>query len=177
MSATQDRRLREKAFAAVRAYYEFRHAARPFVPGQTYVPASGKAFDARELVALTDTALDFWLTADRYARDFESRLARRLGAHRVLLVNSGSSANLLAMAALADRDLGTRRLKPGDEVVTTAACFPTTLAPIIQLGLVPVLVDVSIPTYNATAEAVAAAISSRDRPVTIRPSKPLAWRA
>jgi CDP-6-deoxy-D-xylo-4-hexulose-3-dehydrase len=167
VNSRRDSLLRRKVFAAVRAYCDFRHGPRPFVPGTTYIPPSGKVFDSSELVALTDTALDFWLTADRYAKDFEQRLASRLAAKRVLLVNSGSSANLLAVAALGDRSLGEKRLKPGDEVITTAACFPTTLAPLVQQGLVPVLVDSHIPTYNATPEAVEAAISKKTKAVIL----------
>ncbi|MDD5656998.1 MAG: DegT/DnrJ/EryC1/StrS family aminotransferase, partial [Elusimicrobia bacterium] len=156
-----DRALRQRVFSAVGAYYDAVHAKKAFIPGKTYIPASGKVYDGRELRALTDSALDFWLTAGRYAKQFEERLAARLKARRLLLTNSGSSANLLAVAALTDPALGKRRLKPGDEVITTAAGFPTTVAPIVQFGLVPVLIDVSMPSYNATVEAVAEAISPR----------------
>ena len=167
MNLSRDRGLRRKVFDAVRAYFDFRHAPRPFIPGSTYIPASGKVFDFKELQALTDASLDFWLTADRYAAEFERRFTRRLKTCRTLLVNSGSSANLLAMSALADPSLGKQRFKPGDEVVTTAACFPTTVAPITQQGLIPVLVDVDIPTYNVSPATLEAAISPKTKAIVL----------
>ncbi len=167
MNLRKDRRLRRQVFDAVRAYFDFRHSTRTFIPGSTYVPASGKIFDAQDMIALADAGLDFWLTADRYADLLERRLARRVEAHRVLLVNSGSSANLLAVSALTDAALGPRRLKPGDEVVTTAACFPTTVAPIVQQQLIPVLVDAEAPTYNATPQAIEAALSKKTKAIIL----------
>jgi CDP-6-deoxy-D-xylo-4-hexulose-3-dehydrase len=124
-------------------------------------------FDAEELVSLADAGLDFWLTAGRFAARFERELARRAGLAHALLVNSGSSANLLAVSALTAPELGERRLRPGDEVISTAASFPTTINPILQNGAVPVLVDVELPTYNASAEAVAAAIGPKTRAIVL----------
>jgi CDP-6-deoxy-D-xylo-4-hexulose-3-dehydrase len=167
MAKINDRGLRQKVFSAVKTFFRAAHAKKTFEPGKTYIPASGKVFDETELTALTDSALDFWLTAGRFARKFETDLAARLGARRLLLTNSGSSSNLLAIAALADPELGARRLKPGDEVITAAAGFPTTVAPIVQHGLVPVLVDVDIPTYNVSPQTVASAITPRTKAIML----------
>lgn len=139
----------------------------PFVPGSSRIPYGGRVYDERELVSLVDASLDFWLTAGRYAREFEERLARFLGVRHCLLTNSGSSANLLAVAALTSPLLGKRRLKPGDEVVTTACGFPTTLNPILQHGLVPVFVDVRLGTYDMDPRLLARAVSRRTRAVFV----------
>jgi CDP-6-deoxy-D-xylo-4-hexulose-3-dehydrase len=157
--------LREAVFAAVRAYHEAKFAPRPFVPGRTPIPPSGKVFDAEELVLLSDAGLDFWLTAGRYAERFEKDFARRVGLPHVRLTNSGSSANLLALTALTASELGDRRLKPGDEVVSAAASFPTTINPILQNGCVPVLVDARAPTYNALPEAIERALSPKTKAI------------
>lgn len=144
------------------------HAARPdaFVPGQTTVGYAGRVFDADEIVALVDAALDFWLTAGPRAESFERELARIAGTKYALLVNSGSSANLVAISALSSPKLRDR-LRPGDEVITTAAAFPTTVNPIIQNGWVPVFVDVEMGSYNTTPELVEAAIGPRTRAVVL----------
>jgi len=157
--------LRKAVFDAVRRFHKVKFAPKEFVPGKTPIPASGKVFDAEEIVRLVDSGLDFWLTADRYAEAFEKDLGRRLGLPHVLLTNSGSSANLLAIAALTAPELGERRLKPGDEVITLGASFPTTVNPIIQNGLIPVLTDVDIPTYNAIPHEVEKAVSSKTKAV------------
>jgi CDP-4-dehydro-6-deoxyglucose reductase, E1 len=136
---------------------------RPFLPGESAVPASGKVFDASEMRLLVDSALDFWLTTGRYAAQFERSFARWFGLRECILVNSGSSANLLAVSALTSPELGARRLTPGDEVITVAAGFPTTVNPILQNGLVPVFVDVTVPTYNADVAQLEAALSPRTR--------------
>lgn len=138
---------------------------RPFVPGVTPVPVSGKVFGAAEVSAVVDAALDFWLTSGRYAETFGRGLARVLGVRKAVLCNSGSSANLLAVAALTSHLLGERRLRPGDEVITPAAGFPTTVNPVVQHGLVPVFVDVELGTYDATSAAVEAAVGPRTRAV------------
>jgi CDP-6-deoxy-D-xylo-4-hexulose-3-dehydrase len=122
---------------------------------------SGKVFDAEELEFLVDSALDFWLTTGRYADHFEREFARFIGVRSASLVNSGSSANLVALSALTSPRLGEHRLKPGDEVITVAAGFPTTVNPIIQCGLVPVFTDVQIPTYNVDVAQLEAALSDR----------------
>src|SRR5919202_4636229 len=151
--------LREQILALVAEYHAAAFPPKPFVPGETPVPVSGRVFDAEDVKYLVDSGLDFWLTAGRFAREFERSFARAFGARCATLVNSGSSANLVALSTLTSPALGDRRLRPGDEVITLAAGFPTTVAPIVQNGLVPVFVDVSLPTYNANPFALADALS------------------
>lgn len=156
-----------RAFGKRAAHGEFQavHRPRPFVPGSSPVPVSGKCWGPEEMESLTDAAFDFWLTAGRFNDAFESSLARLLGRRHALTVNSGSSANLVAMTALCSPKLGQRRLRPGDEVITVAAGFPTTVAPIVQNGLVPVFVDVAPPTYNALPEHIEEAVGPRTRAI------------
>ena len=142
-------------------------AARPFRPGEDVVRYAGRFFDESELVSLVDSSLDFWLTAGRYAEAFEAGLAEFLGVENVLLVNSGSSANLVAFSTLTSPKLKDRRVKPGDEVITVAAGFPTTVAPIIQNRAVPVFVDVELGTYVPALEKIEAALSPKTRAVMI----------
>jgi CDP-6-deoxy-D-xylo-4-hexulose-3-dehydrase len=151
----------------VRQYHSTAFAAREFTPGASGVPCAGRVFDAEELLLLVDSALDFWLTAGRYADRFEREFAERIGVRYALLVNSGSSANLVALSCLTSPKLRDRRLRPGDEVITVAAGFPTTVNPIIQNGLVPVFVDVHLPTYNIDVAQLEAARSERTRAVMI----------
>ncbi len=158
---------RERVFAEVRRFYEAKFVRKPFVPGQTVIPPSGKVFDEREIVSLVDSSLDFWLTTGRFAADFERKLGRWLGLPHASLVNSGSSANLVAVSALTSRELGERRLKPGDEVLTAGASFPTTVNPILQNGAVPVFVDVDIPTYNAKFAELEAAVTPKTRAIIL----------
>ena len=150
---------RDQILASVAQYHAEAFPERPFVPGETPVPCAGRSFDADELVHLVDASLDFWLTGGRYAERFEHEFARFVGVRHAVLCNSGSSANLLAVAALTSPKLGERRLRPGDEVVTVAAAFPTTVFPLIQYGLVPVFVDVELSTYNAIPDRIAEAIT------------------
>ncbi|MEG4967526.1 lipopolysaccharide biosynthesis protein RfbH [Microcoleus sp. B6-A1] len=166
-SSEQEQGLREQVFAAVEAYHQFKFAHKQFVPGQTYVPVSGKVFDDRELVQLVDASLDFWLTTGRYATEFEERFAEWMGVKHCLLVNSGSSANLLALSALTSPKLGDKRLQPGDEVITVAAGFPTTVNPIFQNQLVPVFLDIKLPTYDIDTDQLDAAFSPRTRAIMI----------
>jgi CDP-4-dehydro-6-deoxyglucose reductase, E1 len=140
---------------------------RPFVPGETPIPVSGKVFDDSEMRLLVDASLDFWLTTGRYAEQFEREFARWWGIRECVLTNSGSSANLLALSALTSPKLGDRRLQPGDEVITLAAGFPTTLAPILQNRLLPVFIDVTVPTYNVDVSQLEAALSPRTRAIFI----------
>ena len=140
-------------------------APRQFVPGETPVPVSGKVFDGAEMRSLVDSCLDFWLTTGRFAEQFEREFARWMGVRECVLVNSGSSANLLAVSALTSPKLGDDRLVPGDEVITLAAGFPTTVNPILQNNLTPVFIDVHVPTYNADVSQLEAALSSRTRAV------------
>jgi CDP-4-dehydro-6-deoxyglucose reductase, E1 len=160
-------RLRERICALLPEYFREEFPVREFVPGQTPIPVSGKVFDAEELELLVNAALDFWLTTGRYADQFEREFARFIGVRSASLVNSGSSANLVALSALTSPRLGARRLRPGDEVITVAAGFPTTVNPIIQCGLVPVFIDVQIPTYNVDVAQLEAALSARTRAIVL----------
>jgi CDP-6-deoxy-D-xylo-4-hexulose-3-dehydrase len=155
--------LRQEILRLVARYYEVAFAPRPFTPGSSPVPVSGRVFDAADMQNLVDSGLDFWLTTGRFADEFESELARVVGAKTATLVNSGSSANLLALTALTSHKVGERRLQPGDEVITVAAGFPTTLNPILQNGLIPVFVDVTVPTYNIDVTQLEAAYSPRTK--------------
>ncbi len=157
----------DQILAMVGEYAADRHAPRAFDPASPRVPASGRVFGPEEVVELVRTSLDFWLTAGPEAHVFERSLARRTGHRHALLVNSGSSANLLALTALTSPRLGDRRLVAGDEVITVAAGFPTTVNPIIQNGLVPVFVDVTLPSYNIDVSALEQALSSRTRAVMV----------
>jgi CDP-6-deoxy-D-xylo-4-hexulose-3-dehydrase len=157
----------DQILALVGEYAADRHRPRPFDPANPRVPASGRVFGPEEVVELVRTSLDFWLTAGPEASVFERALARRTGQRHALLVNSGSSANLLALTALTSPKLGDRRLVPGDEVITVAAGFPTTVNPIIQNGLVPVFVDVTLPSYNIDIDALESALSPRTRAVMV----------
>ena len=159
--------LRQQILALVGAYYEEAFAPEPFVPGETPVPVSGRFFDADDLTHLADAALDFWLTTGRYAEQFERELARFVGVRHAMLCNSGSSANLLALSALTAPELGERRLRPGDEVITVAAGFPTTVNPIVQNGLTPVFLDILPETYNIDVRRLEEAISPRTRAVML----------
>src|SRR5579863_10469700 len=159
--------LRRQILDLVGEYHAEAFAPRPFAAGQSGVPVSGKVFDAVELRSLVDASLDFWLTTGRYAARFEREFARWMDIRECLLVNSGSSANLLAITALTSPKLGDRRLVPGDEVITVAAGFPTTVAPIIQNRLVPVFVDIEIPTYNIDVDYLDAALSLRTRAISL----------
>jgi len=157
--------LRDRIRGMVGAYYREAFSAGAFVPGSSPVPISGRVFDEQELELLVDSSLDFWLTTGRFADQFEGEFAKFVGVREAVLVNSGSSANLLAVTALTSPKLGDRRLRPGDEVITLAAGFPTTVNPILQNGLVPVFVDVQIPTFNVDVSALEAAISDRTRAI------------
>jgi CDP-6-deoxy-D-xylo-4-hexulose-3-dehydrase len=159
--------LRERILALVAEFCQEQFAQREFVPGESPVPVSGKVFDASEMVSLVDSSLDFWLTTGRFAQEFEKRFARLYGLRSASLLNSGSSANLVALSCLTSPKLGERRLKPGDEVITVAAGFPTTVNPIIQNGLVPVFVDVQVPTYNLDPQYLEEALSPKTRAVMV----------
>src|SRR5208282_1849274 len=153
--------LRDRIRALVAEYYREAFPAPTFVPGSSPVPISGRVFDEQELELLVDSSLDFWLTTGRFAEQFEREFAKFVGVREAVLVNSGSSANLLAVTALTSPKLGDRRLRPGDEVITLAAGFPTTVNPILQNGLVPVFVDVQIPTFNVDVSYLETALSGR----------------
>lgn len=158
-------RLRAQILALVADYHAAAFSQQPFVPGQTPVPVAGRVFDASDVRSLVDSSLDFWLTTGRFAEEFERGLAQFFGLKWAVMVNSGSSANLLAVSCLTSPTLGQKALAPGDEVITVAAGFPTTVNPIVQNRLVPVFVDVTIPTYNLDVEQLEAARSPRTKAV------------
>ena len=165
MSRAED--LRAEISKLVAEYYTEAFSKSEFVPGVTPVPVAGRVFDERELQSLTEATLDFWLTSGRFTDDFESGFARFFGVRKAVLVNSGSSANLLAISALTSPLAGERRLLPGDEVLTVATGFPTTVNPIVQSGLCPVFVDVDVPTYNVSVANLEAAVSARTKAVIL----------
>ncbi len=142
------------------------HARAPWNPGDR-IAYAGRVYDEAEMTALVDSALDFWLTAGRFAERFERELAELLGVERCALVNSGSSANLIAFMALTSPKLGERAIRPGDEVITVAAGFPTTVAPIVQYGAIPVFVDVTLPQYNVDVSLLEQALSPRVKAVML----------
>ena len=141
------------------------HQNKTFIPGQSPVPVTGKFFGPEEIAAAMTASAEFWLTAGHHAEEFERNLAKKVGVRHAFMVNSGSSANLLALSALTSKKLGESRLLPGDEVLTVAAGFPTTVAPILQNGLVPVYVDVDLETYVAKSELLEEAISPRTKAI------------
>ncbi|MDH5750839.1 MAG: lipopolysaccharide biosynthesis protein RfbH [Deltaproteobacteria bacterium] len=159
--------LRQKILELVGEYHDLAFKKQPFQPGKSAVPVSGKVLGAPEMQALVESALDFWLTTGRHNDRFERRLCEFLGVKYALTANSGSSANLLALTALTSPRLGERALVPGDEVITVAAGFPTTVNPILQNGLVPVFVDVSLPTYNVNVDQLREAVSPRTRAIML----------
>ena len=165
--SNKEESLRRQAIEAAVRYYEFQHAGKKeFSPGDR-VPYAGRVFDEREIENLIDSSLDFWLTTGRYADRFEKEFSKFQGVRHCSLVNSGSSANLLALMALTSPKLGERRINRGDEIITVAAGFPTTVAPIIQYGAVPVFVDVTLPTYNIDCSMLEEALSQRTKAVMV----------
>jgi CDP-4-dehydro-6-deoxyglucose reductase, E1 len=156
---------RESILDSVRAYASEKLQSSAFVPGETTIPVSGKVLAPEDFAALVDASLDGWLTAGRFHTDFERALAKYVGSRSALFVNSGSSANLVALSGLTSPKLGKRALKPGDEVLTVAAGFPTTVNPIIQNGLRPVLVDVELGTYDAMSHMLREAVSNKTKAI------------
>jgi CDP-6-deoxy-D-xylo-4-hexulose-3-dehydrase len=154
---------RKMILSAVPDFYSSAHTQERFVPGKSRINYAGRVYDEREITTLVDASLDFWLTAGRYAQEFEEKFASFLGVKHCSLVNSGSSANLLAFMALTSPKLGERRIRRGDEIITVAAGFPTTVAPIIQYGAVPVFVDVELPTYNINCTQLENALSEKTK--------------
>jgi CDP-6-deoxy-D-xylo-4-hexulose-3-dehydrase len=165
--ASTEAALRAKILDLVGDYARLAHAKAPFIPGVSPVPVSGKVYGAEEMMSLVDASLDFWLTTGRFNDAFEARLSAVLGRKYALTVNSGSSANLVAVSALTSHLLGDRALKPGDEVITCATGFPTTVNPILQNNLVPVFLDVHIPTYNIDTTRLSEAIGPRTRAIVL----------
>ncbi|MCL5103759.1 MAG: lipopolysaccharide biosynthesis protein RfbH [Armatimonadetes bacterium] len=164
---SQKNDLRDKILELTREYYRENWPAKDFVPGKDSVPVNGKVFDGDDLAHLVDASLDFWLTTGRYAQEFEAAFAQEMGTQFALLTNSGSSANLLAVSCLTSPTLGERRLCRGDEVITVAAGFPTTINPIIQNGCVPVFLDVTIPNYNVDVSQLESALSPKTKAIII----------
>jgi CDP-4-dehydro-6-deoxyglucose reductase, E1 len=165
---SKDDEIRQEIFSKISDLWALREQTEQvFIPGVSSVPYAGRVYDEKEIIALVDASLDFWLTTGRYAEQFERELAEFLGMKFCLLTNSGSSANLLAVSALTSPKLGEKRLKPGDEVITTACGFPTTLNPIIQNNLTPVFVDIEPKTYNIRADQIETAISKRAKAIII----------
>ena len=158
---------RQAILDLVRDFASAKETPTPFIPGQSMVQPAGRVLNADAYVALVDSALDGWLTTGRFNDEFEKLIAKKIGVAKALTVNSGSSANLLAISALTSPLLGERALQAGDEVITAAAGFPTTINPILQNGLMPVFVDSEIPTYNPSVNTIAAAIGPRTRAIML----------
>ena len=159
--------LKAEILKLVREYYSAAFGSSPFIPGETPIPYAGRVFDDDELACLVEAGLDFWLTSGRFADRFEHDFARFCGIRYAMLVNSGSSANLAALSCLTSSKLGERQLRPGDEVITLATGFPTTVNPIVQNQLVPVFVDVDLSTYNLDVTQLEAAYSERTRAIMV----------
>ncbi|MEW6026481.1 MAG: DegT/DnrJ/EryC1/StrS family aminotransferase, partial [Planctomycetota bacterium] len=142
-----NKKLRQQILNKVKGFYKATPKS-DFIPGKTQINYAGRFYDEKEMVNLVDASLDFWLTAGRFEKEFCRKLSDFLGVKYVITTNSGSSANLLAISALTSPKLGSRRLRKGDEIITLACGFPTTITPIVQNGLVPVFVDIDLATYN-----------------------------
>ena len=163
----QLQKIRAQIQELIQQYADIAYASKPFVPGQSAVPVSGKVIGAKELQLMVEASLDGWLTTGRFNAEFEARLAAFLGIKYVLTINSGSSANLVAFSALTSSKLGERAIKPGDEVIGVAAGFPTTVNPIIQFGAIPVFVDVDLATHNIDPEKIEAAITPKTKAIML----------
>lgn len=159
--------LRSRIALLVEQYAEQQLATRPFIPGESIVPVSGKVIGAKELQFMVEASLDGWLTTGRFNAAFEERLAKYLGVNHLITVNSGSSANLVAFSALTSPRLGNQAIKPGDEVVGVAAGFPTTVNPILQFGAVPVFVDIDLATHNIDPALIEAAIGPKTKAIML----------
>ncbi|KKW14309.1 MAG: DegT/DnrJ/EryC1/StrS aminotransferase [Parcubacteria group bacterium GW2011_GWA2_50_10] len=162
-----EKQLRKEILNLTKEFYRARKQQEPFIPGETQISYGGRVYNEKEMMNLVDAALDFWLSMGRFAEQFEKEFASFLGVKYCLLTNSGSSANLLAVSALTSPKLGERRLKPGDEVITTACGFPTTLNPIVQNNLVPVFLDVELDTYNIKVGDIEKALSPKTKAIFV----------
>jgi CDP-4-dehydro-6-deoxyglucose reductase, E1 len=160
-------KVRKEIMELTSQYVENSHAKKSFIPGKSFIPVSGKVFGKKEVQMLVSSSLDFWLTTGRYNQEFEKQLGNFLGIKFAMTTNSGSSANLLALSSLTSDQLGERSLKPGDEVITVAAGFPTTVNPILQNNLVPVFVDVKIPTYVIDENLIEENITKKTKAIMI----------
>lgn len=165
---TREAELEREVLERVRELIELRQARKPqFVPGETPIGYAGRVYDAEEVTRLVESSMEFWLTAGRFTREFETKLAKWYGLRHASLVNSGSSANLAAFSAITSHTWGDRRVQAGDEVITVAAGFPTTVFPMLQFGAVPVFLDVTLPTYNIDVTRLEEALSPRTRAVFV----------
>ena len=158
---------RKSIIEASKKYYEEKLKKDKFVPGETYIPPSGKVMNPEDCGSLIDASLDMWLTSGRFASKFEAKLAKKFGKKISKLTVSGSAANLLALSTLTSWKLGEKKIKPGDEIITVAAGFPTTVAPIIQIGCIPVFVDIDLITHNVKVDAVKNAITDKTRAIML----------
>ncbi|MBR4375926.1 MAG: DegT/DnrJ/EryC1/StrS family aminotransferase, partial [Spirochaetia bacterium] len=162
-----EKQAREEIRSQIKDYYnQFKKNTKAYEPGDR-INYAGRVFDEREMQLLTDSVLDFWLTSGRFTEEFETKLAQYLDVKYTSVVNSGSSANLLAFLALTAPELGNRQIKRGDEVITVACAFPTTVTPMLQYGAVPVFVDITIPQYNIDVTQLEAALSDKTKAVMI----------
>lgn len=164
---TSEKEIRKEIFDKVKQLYESKRSHEKFIPGETRIYYAGRVYDEKEIISLVDASLDFWLTSGRFVKQFEREFAQFLGVKYCLLTNSGSSANLLAISALTSPKLGERRLEAGDEVVTTACGFPTTVNPIIQNNLIPIFIDVDLGTYNIQVDKIKEAITEKTKAIFI----------
>jgi CDP-6-deoxy-D-xylo-4-hexulose-3-dehydrase len=159
--------IKHQIHSLIQEYYKEAFSSKSFVPGESSVPVSGKVFDHRELQFITDSALDAWFTTGKFNTEFERKLAKYINIRTVITVNSGSSANLVAFSVLTSKELGEEAIRPGDEVITVAASFPTTVNPIIQYGAIPVFLDITIPHYEIDVTHLEAALSPKTKAVVI----------
>jgi CDP-6-deoxy-D-xylo-4-hexulose-3-dehydrase len=159
--------IKSKIHELIKEYHDEAFKVKPFIPGESMIPVSGKVFNHQELISITDSALDGWFTTGRFNNEFEKRLARYINVKSVLTVNSGSSANLIAFSALTAKELGEKAIKPGDEVITVAASFPTTVNPILHYGAIPVFLDVTLPHYDIDVTKLEEALSPKTKAIVI----------
>lgn len=162
-----DKQLKQQIFSLVSKYYNLKHKENSILKTDDYINYSGRVFDEEEIQYLVDSALDFWLTTGKYTSNFEKEFSKFIGIKFCSLTNSGSSANLLAFMALTSPKLGQRQIKKGDEIITVAASFPTTITPIIQYGAIPVFIDITIPQYNIDTNMLEEALSNKTKAVMI----------
>ena len=159
--------IRNKIMELISQYAEDVHSKKPFIPGKSSIPVSGRVFGGKEIQMLVSSSLDFWLNTGRFNEEFEKRLGKFLGVKFVITTNSGSSANLLALSSLTSEQLGEKSLKPGDEVITVAAGFPTTVNPILQNNLIPIFIDVQIPSYVIDENLIEENITKKTKAIMI----------
>jgi len=167
MDSNQKKNLKNKIFKLVKKYSNLEFKKRKFIPGKTTIPPTGKVIGNLELQNMVEASLDGWLTAGRFNKEFEKKLAKFIGIRQLITVNSGSSANLIAFSTLTSSKLKEKAIKPTDEVITVAAGFPTTINPIVQFGAVPVFVDVKIPTYNIDETLIEEAITPKTKAIMV----------